>query len=210
MVTYHKNPILNTLVYDVEFPDGEVKEYSANVITENLLSQVDDEGFTLTVFDSILEHTKDDSAIEKKDLYFRTRSGTRRMRKTTCGWKFLVLWKDRSETCVPLRDMKESHTIEVAEYVNSRGIDKEPAFTWWLPYTLRKRDIIISAINKRIRKTTHKYGIEIPRDVRHARELDQVNGDDFWVKAIEKDMTNVGIAFEILDESQSSPIILDV
>ena len=39
--TYHKNPILNTLVYDVKFPDGEVKEYSSNVISENLLSQVD-------------------------------------------------------------------------------------------------------------------------------------------------------------------------
>ena len=29
---YHKNPILNTLVCDVEFPDREVKEYSVNVI----------------------------------------------------------------------------------------------------------------------------------------------------------------------------------
>ena len=128
------------------------------------------------------------------------------MRKTTCGWKFLVLWKDVSETWVPLRDMKESHTIEVAEYVNSRGIDKEPAFTWWLPYTLRKRDIIISVINTRIWKTTHKYGIEIPRNIRHAKELDQANGNDFWGKAIGKEMTNVGIAFEILDESQSAPI----
>ena len=134
--TYHKNPILNTLVYDVEFPDGEVKEYSVNVIAENLLSQVDNEGFTLTAFDSILKHTKDDNAIEKKDLYFRTRSGTRRMRKTTCGWKFLVLWKDGSETWVPLRDMKESHPFEVAEYSKSQGNYKEPAFAWWLPYTL--------------------------------------------------------------------------
>ena len=82
--------------------------------------------------------------------------------------------------------MKESHPIEVAEYVKSQGIDKEPAFDWWLPYTLRKRDIIISAINTRIRKTTHKYGIEIPINVRHARELDQSNGNDFWGKAIEK------------------------
>ena len=85
---YHKNPILNTLVYDVEFLDGGVKEYSANVIAENLLSQVDDEGFSLIVFDGILEYIKDDSAIEKKDLYFKTRSGKNRMRKTTCGWKF--------------------------------------------------------------------------------------------------------------------------
>ena len=64
MVIYHKNPILNTLVYNFEFPDREVKEYSANIIAENLLCQVDDEGFTLTVFDSILEYTKYDSAIK--------------------------------------------------------------------------------------------------------------------------------------------------
>ena len=35
---YHKNPILNTLVYDVEFPDREVKECSGDVIAENLFS----------------------------------------------------------------------------------------------------------------------------------------------------------------------------
>ena len=38
----NSNPILNGLLYDVEFPDGQVKEYAANVIAENLLSQVDD------------------------------------------------------------------------------------------------------------------------------------------------------------------------
>ena len=88
---YHKNPILNTLVYAVEFPDRNVIEYSVNVISEKLLSQVDDEGFTLNIFNSILEYTKYYSAIENKDLYFRTRSGTKRTRKTTDGWKFLVL-----------------------------------------------------------------------------------------------------------------------
>jgi len=30
--TYDDNPILNTLVYDVEFPYGEVREYAANLI----------------------------------------------------------------------------------------------------------------------------------------------------------------------------------
>ena len=50
-------------MYYVEFPDGEVKEYSVNVIAENPLSQLDDKGFLLTIFDSILEYTKYDSAI---------------------------------------------------------------------------------------------------------------------------------------------------
>ena len=167
--TYHENPILNTIVYDVEFPDGEVKEYSANVIAENLLSQVDEEGFTMTVFDSILDYNKDDNAITKKDLYFRMRSGMEQMRKTTCGWKFLVLWNDDTETWVALKEMKESHPVELAEFAKSQGIATEPAFAWWVPFTLRKRDIIISAIKARIRKTTHKYGIEIPASNTYAR-----------------------------------------
>ena len=40
--SYDPNPFLNTLTYDVEFPDGEIKEYSANIITENMHAQVDD------------------------------------------------------------------------------------------------------------------------------------------------------------------------
>ena len=39
--TYHDNPFLNTITYDVEFPDGQVKEYGANIIAENMLTQVD-------------------------------------------------------------------------------------------------------------------------------------------------------------------------
>ena len=57
-------------MYDVKFPDGEVKEYSANVIAENLLSQVDSEGFTLTVFDSILEYARDDAIAVPKDEFY--------------------------------------------------------------------------------------------------------------------------------------------
>jgi hypothetical protein len=35
-VTAHPNPILNICMYEVEFPDGQVVEYSANVIAENM------------------------------------------------------------------------------------------------------------------------------------------------------------------------------
>ena len=37
-------------------------------------------------------------------------------------------------------------------------------------------------------------------------ELDLKNGNNFWVKSIEKQMTNVGIAFEILEEDKSAPV----
>ena len=34
--TYSDNPMLNTLIYDMEFPDGSTKPYAANIIAENI------------------------------------------------------------------------------------------------------------------------------------------------------------------------------
>ena len=31
---HNKNPLLNTLVYDVEFPDGDVNKYATNLICQ--------------------------------------------------------------------------------------------------------------------------------------------------------------------------------
>ena len=50
------NPHLSTLVYDVKFPDGDVKKYATNLIAENILSQVNPDGFHTNVIDEILDH----------------------------------------------------------------------------------------------------------------------------------------------------------
>ena len=47
--TYHDNPFLNTVTYNVEFSDGQVKEYGANIIAENMLTQVDLDGYSLSL-----------------------------------------------------------------------------------------------------------------------------------------------------------------
>ncbi len=38
--------------------------------------------------------------------------------------------------------------------------DSLRAFAWLVPYTLHKRDVIVSAV--KACRTTHKYGIEVP------------------------------------------------
>jgi len=157
---YDENPILNSIVYEIEFTDGTIREYSANIIAENLLNQVDDDGFSTTMLKAIVDYQRDDAvAVPQSEGYVITKSGQRRLRKTTSGWKLLVQWADDSETWIPLRHMKESNPVEVADFARARGIANEPAFAWWVPYTLRKRDVILSAIKSRVRKTTHKYGI---------------------------------------------------
>ena len=101
--------------------------------------------------------------------------------------------------------MKESYLIETAEYAISRGIDDDPAFHWWVVLTLKRRKAIVAALKTQMRQTKRKYGIEIPTSIEHAKELDQNNGSDLWMKALAKEMYNVGVAFEILAEGQLAP-----
>ena len=121
---YDDNPSLNSMIYDLEFPDGTVKEYSANIIAENMLTQVDSDGFTMTMMEGIIDHKVDtDVAVPISEMHVVTRRGQQRLRKTTCGWKPLVRWKDGSESWIPLKDLKESHPVELAEYAKARHID---------------------------------------------------------------------------------------
>ena len=80
---------LRSLVYDVEFPDGAVKQYTANVIAENILSQVDANGYHSQHLDQIVAHERLDNAISQKEGFFTTKRGVRRRRQTTAGWKLL-------------------------------------------------------------------------------------------------------------------------
>ena len=71
---------------------------------------------------------------------------------------------------------------------------------------MRKRDVILSAIKSRIRKNTHKYGIEIPTSIEHGHRLDNENGNNFWRNANATKMHNVRVAFEVLPEGQNTPV----
>ena len=52
---------------------------------------------------------------------------------------------------------------------------------------------------------THKYRIDIPRDVEHVHEIDARNGNTMSRDTLKKEMYNVGVAFEILDEGAHAP-----
>ena len=133
--TYHDTPFLNMITYDIEFHDGQVKEYGANIIAENMLTQVDSDGYSLSLMDSIIDHQRDPSqAIPMEDKYITTKSRQKRLRKTTKGWKLLIKWKDKSKAWINIAHMKEAHPVETAEYARARGISNEPAYAWWVPY----------------------------------------------------------------------------
>ena len=70
---------------------------------------------------------------------------------------------------------------------------------------MRKRDIILSAVKSRLGKMTHKYGIEIPTSVKDAEHIDNKNGNPFWRDAIQLEMQNNVISFQILYTGIKAP-----
>jgi hypothetical protein len=192
----HDNPILDSRQYEVEFPDGSTEIVAANLIAENLFSQIDEEGNSFAILKEITDHRSNDSALSIDNGYTTSKNGTKRHKITTAGWDIEVEWKDGSTTWVPLTRLKDSNPLELAEYAVANRIENEPAFKWWVRHTLRKRDRIIKKVKSRYWKRSHKYGIELPHSVQAALDIDRRTGTTFWRDAIEKEMKNVLMAFE--------------
>ena len=190
----NNNPLLSTARYEVE-ADGIREEYAANQIAESLYAQVDSEGRRQLLLQEIIDHRKSEDAFTKDDGWIMTSSGRRRRRITTKGWEMKLSWKDGTSSWIPMSEVKESNPVELAEYAVTARIDKEPAFAWWVHTTLKRRNKIIKKVKGKYWRTTHKFGIKLPHSVEEAYKIDKENGNDFWTKAIEKEMARVRVAF---------------
>ena len=104
-------------------------------------------GDTIRFFNKIVDHKTDGH--ESKD-----KKGC----LTTKGHWLLVDWKDGTQQWIPLKDMKESFPLETAEFAHQNELHNLPAFAWWVPFTIKKRNKIISAVHHRMVKRNFKYG----------------------------------------------------
>ena len=73
--------------------------------------------------------------------------------------------------------MKESYLVEIAEYYHQHKISDEPAFTWWVPHVIKKRERIIAKLKSKYWMKTHKFVVRVPKTVEEDKRLDQANGD---------------------------------
>ena len=186
---YNSMSIFNTMLYNVEFPDGAIKPYAANVIADNIYDQVDSKGSKIVK--SIDDYCTDDNTVSKETQFDVDKIRRKHLQKTTAGWKLRVVLTNGATRWIPLKELKESNPVDVAEFAAFRGIDDEPAFKWWVPYTLRKRDTVMSAVKARLKVSIHKYGVEVPTSIEYGKRLDKENVNNFWADALTKEMTNV-------------------
>ena len=192
----NNNPILDTRAYEVEWHDGHREQMFANTIAENLFAQVDDEGNRHVLFKDFIAHRYSDKAMTEVEAIITTCDGRRQFKPTTKGWEMCIEWKDGSTNWIPLKDAKDSYPVQLAEYAIAHNLQDRPVFAWWVPFVMKKRNHIISKVKSKYWIRSHKFGIEIPKTVKHALELDSRNSNTLWWDAIMQEMNNVRIAFE--------------
>ncbi len=144
---FNENPLLNTILHKCEFKNGTTKEYTTNMIASNIFQESDADGYSSLFLYHIIDHKRSGNAVSMEDKFFVTKSGTKCMRQTTVGWKLLIQWNNGSRQWIALKILKKSNPVQVAEYVIACGIGNEPAFAWWVPYTLCKHDVIVLVVN---------------------------------------------------------------
>jgi len=171
----------------------------ANLIAENMITQCDANGNQCLLFKAVIDHKYE---IETQ---VTERRGEDHQQDKTRGWTLAVEWKDGSTSWERLRDLKESFPIEVADYAIANNIHEEPAFSWWVKNVLRRRKKVIASTSTKYIKRTHRFGLEIPKTVKRALEIDTENGNRMWRDAIAKEMEAVRVAFKILDDGKMPP-----
>ena len=197
--TADNNPLLDMRMYEVEYLDAERTSLSANHIAENMFPQVDGEGNRQELMKEIIDSRTNGQEVKQQDTFITMRTGTKRRRETTKGWEILIEWKDGSTNWVSLKDVKESYPVQLAEFAISNHIAEEPAFAWWIPFVIKKRNCILAKVKSKYCLRSHKFGITIPKFVEEAKKVDNQNGNTLWWDAICKEMRNVRPTFEVFE-----------
>ena len=72
-----------------------------------MLTQADEDGYSLSFMEGIVDYKRDPAtALSKEDKYAVIRRGQKQLRKNTIGWKILIRWMDGLESWIHMKDMK--------------------------------------------------------------------------------------------------------
>jgi hypothetical protein len=122
---YNKNPILDTCIYEFQFPDGHSEEFTVNSIAECLYSKIDSEVRQYLLLKELVDwHTISDAVDEAHEYQISFKNNIHKWH-TTKIWELCILWKDGSTYWEELKDLKEAFPLQVAEFAIARGLKVE-------------------------------------------------------------------------------------
>ena len=102
-----------------------------------------------------------------------------------------------------LEGYKRDLPAQLADNDTAAKISMDPAFTLWVPHTLKKRNRIISKVKFKYLLKTHKFKINFSNNMKQEITFDHENGNKLWWYAVCQDMKNVRPSFETWEKPES-------
>jgi hypothetical protein len=101
----NNNSILDTRMYEVEYPGGNEASLATNAFAENMFAQVNNKGSCHLLFEEIIHHRTDGTEVKQQDASLTTGNSNKCQRETKKGWEILIQWKDGSSTWVSMKEV---------------------------------------------------------------------------------------------------------
>src|SRR5210317_1019335 len=104
-------------------------------------------------------------------------------------------------TWEPASTMKKDDPVTLAKYADEKGLIKEGSKWWWARKYV-KRDVRFSRMMRNVNQAKarkgpkYQFGVQVPRNVKEAYQLDEANGNTLWTSAIQKEITSLHDEFE--------------
>ena len=128
--THNDISILDTRICNVNFPDGNYKQYATSVLNESLTPSYDCDGYDKASILEICGYCKDSKSINRFNGFYTSYNGNTRPIVTTKSWEVRLHLNDNSTTWVPLYLVKNGAPLLLAQYTKTVRIHLEPAFHW--------------------------------------------------------------------------------
>ncbi len=106
-----------------------------------MYAQCDPNGNEYIHLDKLIDVNCTDNVVTLEQRKIAVNCTIRKSKKM--GWFDSCKWNDGSTSWEKLSDLKESHPVQVTEFVIQMGIALESGFNWWMFHILKKRDDII-------------------------------------------------------------------
>ncbi len=131
----------------------------------------------------------------------------RDFRKDDLHLKVKVLWRNGERAWVRMEALRMQHPFLLIQYAVQNKLQHQLEWQWTKEYAINDPTLleITLALKAARNETKFKFGVEVPHSVRHAIQLDAVNGDTMWQQAMETELKQIN-EYETFRELGDEPI----
>jgi hypothetical protein len=133
-------------------------------------------------------------------------------RNTSTNHKCLVEWNDinKSQSWVNFFALSLSDPTPVILFARKQNLLNRMPFNHLIQYCKTKSSVDIARIHKASTNPTsikYKFGVQVPKGIKNAINLDKKNGNNLWEEAIKTDLKQLTDyeTFIVLDSGEDIP-----